>query len=300
MGTRVSVVLVGLLAAGCKLGSPAEPTAVDAGVAEAGRARVDASVALDGSHGVDVIQVGDLSIRVVPGTANLSIVAPDGKALLQGIDPSNAVGTPQSQNDDAPPMTGFAVRDLSTAYTMSYGSFKVVDDTTPPWRVVTTARVTGSTVDLLTKDGTRVASLAASKGEDASHLVIDITAGDGAPDASSSPAALKRRILVGLRLRRERRVCWLRRADLGRRRPEGDDPDLAVGGRDRQGPDDRRPRGALVPPRASTLGVHADPEFPLPPAATLLQSQTRHTARRSLSARSETTSREWSSSSPRP
>jgi alpha-glucosidase len=194
METRVAVVWACLLGAGCKVGSPAEPSAVDGGVSEAGGVHIDAS---DAGPSVNVIQVGDLSVRVVPKTANVSILAPGGKALLQGIDPSNAVGTPQSQNDDAPPMTGFAVRDLSTAYTMSYGSFKVVDDTTPPWRVVTTAHVSGSKVDLLTKDGTRVASLAVSEGEDASHVVIAITAGDDAPDASSSPAALKRRISWG-------------------------------------------------------------------------------------------------------
>ena len=56
--------------------------------------------------------VGVFSVRVAPDTANLSVLGPDGASLLDGIDSSTDVGTPQSLNDDAPPMTGFAVRDL--------------------------------------------------------------------------------------------------------------------------------------------------------------------------------------------
>jgi len=185
---RRCALLLSFALAACDMGSAAAPRSVDGGKPR------DAG-ALGPS--VDTIPVGDLTIRVVPSTANVSIVAPGGGVLLPGIDSSTAVGVPQSQNDDAPPMTGFAVRDLSTAYTMSYGSFKVVDDTTTHWRVVTSARVSGATVDLLTADGTRVATLAASEGDDRSHVVVAITPGDDAPDASASPSAVRRRISWG-------------------------------------------------------------------------------------------------------
>ena len=133
------------------------------------------------------IPVGSLSLTVTPSTANVSVLAPDGGLLLEGIDTSTAVGTPQSDNDDAPPMTGFAVRDLSSTYTMSYGSFEVVDDTTQPWQVVTRASVSGNTINLFTANGTLVASLAASEGDDPLHMVVTITPGEGAPDASVPP-----------------------------------------------------------------------------------------------------------------
>ncbi len=148
---------------------------------------------------VVVLPVGGLSLSVTPATANVSVLGPDGSPLLDGIDTSSDVGMPQSQNDDAPPMTGFAVRDLASAYTMQYGSFKVVDDTSQPWRVVTTATVSGQTIDLFTPDGTRVASLAASQGDDPLHLVVAITAGDDAPDAGADPAAPRRRLSWGFR-----------------------------------------------------------------------------------------------------
>lgn len=206
MRVRLVTLIAALTAAGCT--SQSGSTSPDGGghpAAEAGQAKKDGGkdATRDGTSDAkaspvaDTIPVGNLSLRVVPSTANVSVLGPDGGALLEGVDTSAAVGKPQSANDDAPPMTGFAVRDLSTAYTMSYGSFEVVDDTSTKWRVVTTARVSGATVDLLTADGTRVASLAASQGDDADHLVVAITAGDGAPDASTDAGPVRRRISWG-------------------------------------------------------------------------------------------------------
>jgi alpha-glucosidase len=140
--------------------------------------------------------VGVFTVTVAPDTASLSVLGPAGVSLLDGIPSSNDVGTPQSMNDDAPPMTGFAVRDLATSYTMAGGSFLVADDTTQPWRVVTRAAVTGNQVDLFA-GGTRVASLAASQGDDADHLVVAVTPGDDAPTPSSDPTTPRRRISWG-------------------------------------------------------------------------------------------------------
>jgi alpha-glucosidase len=141
--------------------------------------------------------VGVYTVTVAPGTANLSVLGPARAPLLPGLDSSTAVGTPWSINDDAPPMTGFAVRDLSTVYKMSYGSFSQTDDTSQPWKVVTQAAVHGTSVDLYTGDGTRVATIAFSRGDDSDHLVAAITAGDGAPLASADPSKPRRRISWG-------------------------------------------------------------------------------------------------------
>jgi alpha-glucosidase len=145
-------------------------------------------------------RVGSFAVQVALGTANLSVLGPGGAPLLAGIDSSTAVGTPQSMNDDAPPMTGFAVRDLATAYKMQYGSFAATDDTSQPWHVVTRAAVSGALhnrVDLYTGDGTRVASIAFARGDEDEHLIASITAGDGSPPVDAGPAAPRRRISWG-------------------------------------------------------------------------------------------------------
>jgi hypothetical protein len=162
---------------------------------------IGVAVACGGSHAKPAppvsFGVGAFTITVAPGTANLSVAGPGGAPLLDGIDASDDVGTPQSANDDAPPMTGFAVRDLGSTIQMSYGSFSIADDTSQSWRVVRRAVVTGANVDLLDGGGTRVASLAASQGDDANHLVVSITPGDDAPPASGDAAAPHRRISWG-------------------------------------------------------------------------------------------------------
>jgi alpha-glucosidase len=144
------------------------------------------------------LAVGGYTLNLTPDTATLSVLGPGGAPLLDGIPSSTTVGTPQSLNDDAPPMTGFAVRDLGTTTQMSFGSFSMADDTTQPWQVVTEALLSSSgSIDLFTSGGVRVASLTASEGDDANHLVVSITPGDGAPPASSDPTAARRRISWG-------------------------------------------------------------------------------------------------------
>jgi alpha-glucosidase len=141
--------------------------------------------------------VGAFSVQVFPGTANLSVLGPGGAPLLAGLDSSTDVGRPQSMNDDAPPMTGFAVRDLATTYRMQYGSFAATDDTSEPWQVVTRAAVSGSRVDLFTGAGTRVASIAFARGDEDAHLVASLTAGDDAPPVDAGPTAPRRRLSWG-------------------------------------------------------------------------------------------------------
>jgi alpha-glucosidase (family GH31 glycosyl hydrolase) len=110
--------------------------------------------------------------------ATLTIHGPNGP-LVEGLPPSNDVGTPQSDNDDAPPMTGFAVRDVATAYTMKYGSFSIIDTANAAWRVARSATWNGSGAIDLTDGSGRIASITFSQGLDDGHLVADVEPGDG-------------------------------------------------------------------------------------------------------------------------
>jgi hypothetical protein len=150
-----------------------------------------------GASGPTSFTVGAFTISVTPGTANVTVSGPGAAPLLPGLDSSTDVGKSASMNDDAPPMTGFAVRDLATTYTMQYGAFTQVDDTSHPWQVVTRAQVDGSRVDLFTDGGTRVASIAFSRGDSDDHLQAAITAGDGAPPTTGDPSKPMRRISWG-------------------------------------------------------------------------------------------------------
>lgn len=123
---------------------------------------------------------GVFTVTVAPDTANLGVAGPSGP-LLDGLDASDDVGTPQSQNDDAPPMTGFAVREVATTTTMLYGAFEQVDAPAGPWRVARHAKWTGGAapVELIGDDGSTLATLAFSTPDDPNHLVVDVEPGSG-------------------------------------------------------------------------------------------------------------------------
>ena len=124
---------------------------------------------------------GAFHVSVAPDSARLGVSV--GKApLLEGLDASGAVGTPASANDDAPPMTGFAVRDVSTAYSMLYGAFKIVDSPNAAWRVASAAQWKGGAdpVELVDASGKKLATLAFSAAPDEpNHLIVDVEAGPG-------------------------------------------------------------------------------------------------------------------------
>src|SRR4051812_9737240 len=84
--------------------------------------------------------VRDFRLHMEPDSAQLTIGGASGEPLLEGIPTSSDVGVAQSSNDDAPPLTGFAVREVASTYEMLFGAFKVVDDTSKPWRVATRAQ----------------------------------------------------------------------------------------------------------------------------------------------------------------
>jgi len=125
--------------------------------------------------------VGVFRITLSPDSAKLTVAGPDGSALLEGVDASSDVGTPTSDNDDAPPMTGFAVREVATTYQMQFGSFKITEVPAADWRVARSAQWAGdgAPVTLLDGSGRSLANLAFAASSDPNHLVVDVTPADG-------------------------------------------------------------------------------------------------------------------------
>lgn len=123
---------------------------------------------------------GVFHVTALPDNAKLTIAA-GGSPLWEGLDASGRVGNSTSDNDDAPPMTGFAVRDVSTSYVMLYGAFKIVDAPSANWRIATSARWKGGVdpVTLTDGNGHALATLAFSATDDPNHLTVDVQPGDG-------------------------------------------------------------------------------------------------------------------------
>ena len=129
-----------------------------------------------------VASVGSFRVSLETRSAKLVVAGPDGAPLVEGIAASDDVGTAQSRNDDAPPMTGFAVRQVTTSYAMQYGSFQITDDLAEPWRVARSARWGGGAtepLDLLDASGARLATIRFTRGMDDGHLVADVQPGEG-------------------------------------------------------------------------------------------------------------------------
>ncbi len=124
---------------------------------------------------------GVFHVTLSPDDANLTIAGPDGAPLFEGVGASQDVGMSASENDDAPPMTGFAVRDVTTSYQMLFGSFKIVDNPNAAWRVAASGKWPGGSAPLVLVDGggSKLATLSFSVPDDANHLVVDVEPGDG-------------------------------------------------------------------------------------------------------------------------
>jgi alpha-glucosidase len=123
---------------------------------------------------------GVFGVTLEPDSARVVIAGPDGKALFDGLPASDETGTGFSENDALPPMTGFATRDVTTTFAMSFGSFSWKDDAAA-WRRAKKARWTGgdAPLDLVDGGGSKIASLAFARGDSDQHLVVDIKPGDG-------------------------------------------------------------------------------------------------------------------------
>ena len=122
----------------------------------------------------ELVTQSDFEVTVEAGQ-RLVIRAADGRVLLDGLPPKQVAA-------DQPPLTGFAVRDMSTTYEMIFGSFKPTDEVRGAWRVaerlVDQSDERGAALALRDAAGSRLATLRVSAAEPG-HLVIDVEAGDG-------------------------------------------------------------------------------------------------------------------------
>ncbi len=75
----------------------------------------------------DVPLGGEFRATVSKGD-RLTIAAPDGRVLFEGLAPGEV-------SDEGPPLVGFAARTLTTTYEMHYGAFKPTVTAEGPWRV---------------------------------------------------------------------------------------------------------------------------------------------------------------------
>lgn len=92
---------------------------------------------------IDIATKGGINLALEG--ARLLVSARDGRLLLDGLPPGDVA-------EDAPPLVGFAARDVSTSYEMQFGSFKPTDDAKGPWRVARTFEVEADHA-LVLKDG---------------------------------------------------------------------------------------------------------------------------------------------------
>ncbi len=108
----------------------------------------------------------------VQGGNRLVIKAADGRVLLDGL-ASGPV------NGEAPPLVGFATRDMSVTYEMQFGAFKPTITPETPWRVADVLEKQEGGLRLLDASSKELASLAFSSPEEG-HLVVELVPGPGA------------------------------------------------------------------------------------------------------------------------
>jgi hypothetical protein len=114
---------------------------------------------------------GGFTAQLVDGD-RLVIASADGRVLLDGLPPGTVA-------DNAPPLVGFAVRDVTTTYEMQVGSFKPSNAYGGPWRPAShlVDRSKGA-LDLTSEDGKVLAHVLLTTPE-TGHLVAELTPGDG-------------------------------------------------------------------------------------------------------------------------
>lgn len=157
------------------------------GAGGAAGASGSAGVSGGGSAGASGAPSGTLSPAVgafrleITKNERLTISAPEGRILFEGLAPSTEVGQGYAATDADPPMTGFATREVVRTSTMLFGSFKHDEEAKGPWRIAKTLRpaVDGKSVDVLDDAGAKLATMAIAQGDDEHHLVVDITPGEG-------------------------------------------------------------------------------------------------------------------------
>ncbi len=103
--------------------------------------------------------------------SRLVIASKDGRVLLDGL-------APAAIPDKEPPITGFAVREITTQFEMQFGSFRPIDDAKGPWRPAQKLAAGKGTIDLKDSAGAVLAHLHFTEPE-LGHLAVEITPGDG-------------------------------------------------------------------------------------------------------------------------
>lgn len=96
-----------------------------------------------------LVTLSGMSVRLEPRPLRLVVSGRDGRVLFDGL-PPRAVA-PQTEEEDPPALTGFAVRDVTTEVEASFGSFQFTDRG-HGWRVATRADGVVGTPDELSFD----------------------------------------------------------------------------------------------------------------------------------------------------
>jgi len=147
------------------------------------------AVACSSSPGEDppkpppVTTIGSPNVRLELDPLRIVVSRGDGKVLFDGLAPADV---PAPNDDgDPPPLTGLAVREVTTKVQALYGSYQFTDTGTK-WRVArraTNVKSSGSTIDFdAVDDAGKVASVAIRAADDQLSIAVtpQATASDGA------------------------------------------------------------------------------------------------------------------------
>jgi alpha-glucosidase (family GH31 glycosyl hydrolase) len=110
-------------------------------------------------------RVGAFSVRLAPSPLRLSITTPSGRLVFDGLGPADV--PPQTDEVDPPPLTGLALRDVTTKVESSFGSFQLTD--VGAWHVGRSAAnvvADGTTLRFDAVDGAR------GEGETIAHVEL--------------------------------------------------------------------------------------------------------------------------------
>jgi len=162
-----SMLLAAGALAGCA-GEPATEAPTDIGIAGGFRATLDQGARLVIASEDGRVLIGGL---------------PPGGVPPGGVPPGGVPGTvPGDGAEDAPPLVGFAVRDVAMTYEMLVGAFKPTQSPAGPWRVATKVSrhdEEGAVVLDLTDDAGKNLARARLSTPETGHLVLDVTPGEG-------------------------------------------------------------------------------------------------------------------------
>ncbi len=116
------------------------------------------------------------AVHLEPAPLRLAITTPSGRLVFDGLAPADVV--PTSDDPDPPPLTGLAVRDVTTSVESLFGSFQFTDDG-DAWRVARSASsiaADGGSVrfDALDGGGAPIARVAIAS-DRAGELAITVT-----------------------------------------------------------------------------------------------------------------------------